>query len=260
MSRRFARFALLLLLPNIAAPFKFSRPTLRLRGGAISAASLLLATAGADAAAAASPSYHLTNCAAGAAAFFGNVRIPAALLTGAAIGQLWTNVDDKRGGKKVPVIFTCLVAASVACELLVVFISTAISTKMMGSAFDPMATSPLALLMREFELPFIACRVHFFMGLLSFVGALGLRAWATFPGHLGNGLAMLMLSAILLMNQIFNYTVDNFQFGLLGLIARYMQLFAEQVVFTPLGGSATAALCAAGYFFVQAAIEKKKDA
>jgi hypothetical protein len=80
------------------------------------------------------------------------------LLTGAAIGQLWTNVDDKRGGKKVPVIFTCLVAASVACELLVVFISTAISTKMMGSAFDPMATSPLALLMREFELPFIACR------------------------------------------------------------------------------------------------------
>jgi hypothetical protein len=47
------------------------------------------------------------------------------------------------------------------------------------------------------------------MGLLSFVGALGLRAWATFPGHLGNGLAMLMLSAILLMNQIFNYTVDN---------------------------------------------------
>ena len=50
------------------------------------------------------------------------------------------------------------------------------------------------------------------------------------------------------------------QFGLLGLTARYMQLFAEQVVFTPLGGSATAALCAAGYFFVQAAIEKKKDA
>ena len=264
----------------------------RMRGGAISAASFLaIASAGADAAAAASPSYHLTNCAAGAAGFFGNVRIPAALLTGAAIGQLWTHLDDKvslvpnpallvlcdncgpcssshgplirvsvQRGKRVPIIFNILVALSVACEISVVFFSTAISTKMMGSAFDPMATSALALLIREFELPFVACRVHFFVGLLSFVAALALRAWTAFPGALGDGIALLMLSSGFIMNAVFTFTVDNYSFGLLGLIWRYVQLFAAQAALTPNGAAAVIALSAACYSFYKATKEVHEKA
>ncbi len=229
----------------------------RFRGGATAASLLVIASAGADAAVGVSPSYHLTNCAAGASAFFGNVRIPAALLTGAAIGQLWTNLDDKRG-KRVPAIFNILVALSVTCEMSVVFFSTAISTKMMGSAFDPMASSALALLIREFELPFVACRVHFFVGLLSFVGALALRAWTAFPGALGDGIALLMLSSAFIMNSVFSYTVDNYSFGLLGLMWRYAQLFALQVAFTPSGLAAMATLLAAGSCFVKATTKSDK--
>ena len=235
-------------------------PALRMRGGAVfPAASFILAQVGPAAAAAPQATYALTNCAAGAAGFFGNVRIPAALLTGAALGQLWTTLDDKRG-KAIPVIFTILTAFSIACELSVVFFSTVASTKMMGNAFDPMATSALALLVREFEFAFVSCRVHFCTGLLCFVAALGLRAWTAFPGNLGNSVAMLLVAIGFIMLNAFNNTVELYSFGLLGLIVRYVQLFFLQVISCPFGLAALTASGLSGYFLYKAIQEAREQA
>ena len=195
MVARLLAVGLLANLHPADGALKVRMPALRMRGGAVfpAAASFLLAHVG-QATAATQPSYVMTNCAAGAAGFFGNVRIPAALLTGAALGQAWTTLDDRRG-KHLPVIFTALTIFAAACELSVVFFSTVASTKILGQTFDPMATSAIALLMREFEFAFVSCRVHFCLGLLAFVASLALRAWTAFAGSLGDSIACMLAAS-----------------------------------------------------------------
>jgi len=183
------------------------------------------------------------------------VRIPAALLTGAAIGQLFTTLDDKRG-KMVPILFTLLSALAVSCELSVVFFSTAISTRLLGGGFDPMATDALTMLIREFEFPFLFCRVHFFVGLLSFVGALTLRAWTAFQGPLGNSLALTMAASTFIMLNFFNATILNFKLGLAGLLWRYAQLFAARATSSATGAIAAVMILAAAYYACKAASEE----
>lgn len=122
----------------------------------------------------------LVNCVGGAASFFANVRLPAALLAGASIGQLFVKVEDRRG-KWVQMAFTISMIVTTMLELSVVFVSTASGTRLLAGGFDPMAYDALAFLVREFELPFTLCRAFFFTGLKIFVAALGLRIWATIP-------------------------------------------------------------------------------
>ena len=133
-----------------------SMPVLKFRGGVLPAAAIILSATPAQAAKGAA---ELVNCVGGANGFFGNVRVPAALLAGAALGQLWSAPDSKRGPWVKPA-FTLAVAMTVLCEFLVILISTAASTHLMTGAFNPMATSTMAFMMREMELHFVACRFN----------------------------------------------------------------------------------------------------
>jgi len=230
----------------------------RFRGGAAAGAALLFATPAA--AAGATPFIPLINCVGAASGFFGNVRVPAALLAGASLGQLFATPDKSRG-KWLPALFSMLIAFTVMAEIFVVFVSTATATRLMGGGFDPMATDGFAFLLREFEPSFVACRVGFFTGLLSFLSALALRAWAAFPGTLGSAIACGMTAVMFQMIAFFNSTVIGYRFGLVGLVWRFITIYLTSA----LNGASImsfASLAAAGttiYLTVKCLQEKSKD-
>ena len=234
----------------------------RIRGGAArttllpaAAAGLLFAATPAQAAAA-TPA--LVNCVAGASGFFGNVRVPAALLAGASLGQLFTKCDETRG-KWVPSAYAILMALTVVAEVYVVFVATAQATRLLGGGFDPMATDALDFLIREFEFAFVSTRAGFFTGLLAFLSALMLRAWSAFPGALGSCIACAMLSVTLQMLAFFNATVLNYPFGLLGLVGRTMFLYLTMALYSPIGLASLGSAVAASVLLVKVAKEKLKD-
>jgi len=169
----------------------------------------------------------LINCVGGASSFFGNIRVPAALLAGASLGQMFAATDESRG-KWVPSLFSVLTALTAMLEIGVVFTSTATATALLGGGFNPMAVDPISFLVREFELPFVYSRFCFFTGLLSFVVALGLRAWTIIPGKLGTAVLLYILGTALTMLGYFNLTVKHYSFGLLGLGVRCAQLLVAQ--------------------------------
>ena len=197
---------------------------------------------------------------AGASGFFGNVRVPAALLAGAALGQLGAAPDGKDRGKWVKPAFILAVAMTILCEFLVVLISTAASTHLMTGAFNPMATSTMAFLMREMELHFVACRFNFFFGLLCFVGALMIRVWANFAGHLGSGLALLFGATAFHFIAFFNTTIVNYSYGVLGLGWRYIYLLIPCLASTPVGALSLACYFAAAGFVYKSFQDKDKAA
>jgi hypothetical protein len=215
-------------------------PSLKFRGGA--APAFLLLSSATPAAAAGTAS--LVNCVAGANGFFANVRVPAALLAGAALGQLWAApvVSEQRPQWLRP-LFSMLVAMTVACEMLVVLISTAAVTQLMNvGAFNPLATDTMHFLIREMELHFVSCRLNFFVGLLCFVGSLGVRGWATVEGRLGSGLALFFAATALHFVAYFNTTIVHYSLGVVGLACRWLTL-----VLPALASSAVGALSLVAY-------------
>ena len=193
-----------------------------LRGGAVLAPLLMASPAVAGTSAAT-----LINGVGGASSFFGNVRVPAALLAGASLEQMFAKPDDSRG-KWVPGLFSVLTALTAMLEISVVFVSTNSGTALLGGGFDPMAADPISFLIREFECPYVYSRFCFFTGLISFVVALGLRAWTTVPGKLGTAILLYGLGTALTMLGYFNLTVKNYRFGILGLGVRCAQLLLAQ--------------------------------
>ena len=233
----------------------------RIRGGArntlfpAAAAGLLFAATPATAAAA-TPA--LVNCVAGASGFFGNVRVPAALLAGASLGQLFTKCEETRG-KWVPSAYAILMALTVVSEVYVVFVATATATRLLGGGYDPMAADALKFLIREFEFAYVTTRAGFFTGLLAFLSALMLRAWSAFPGALGSCIACAMLSVTLQMLAFFNATVVNYHFGLLGLVWRAVYLYLSASLYSPIGLASLGSAIAASVLLVKVAKDKLKD-
>ena len=200
----------------------------------------------------------IVNCTASANGFFGNVRIPAALLSGVAMGQLYAKAEAPHCPKWVPGAFSALVALTVMCELWVVATSTIASTKLsLLGGFNPMATDPTSFLIREMEFQYVSVRASFFIGLLSFIASIALRVWAFVPGPLGHGLAFGIVSVQLQLLAFFNSTVVNYPMGLLGLMVRTVQLFFTQVAPTPIG--AVSLLCCIGSiaYLIQYVVELK---
>jgi len=201
----------------MALAFDALRRPLLLRGGAMLAPLLAANPAmAADAAA-------LVNCVGPAGGFFGNVRVPAALLAGATLGQAFAKPDESRG-KWLPTAFSLLMITSLIMEVMVVFASTATATRLLGGGFDPMATNAIAFLTREFEMPFVFCRFTFFAGLLAFLAGLCLRVWAAVPGPFGSAVAVVIAGNSLMMLEYFNSTVISYRFGIVGLGVRLGQL------------------------------------
>ena len=157
-----------------AATVRARRPAIKLlslRGGSV-LGPLLLATPVGAAGMGPTQFPKMIDCVGAASGFFGNVRVPAALLTGAALGQLFSKPDDSRG-KWVKDLFAVMMAITAMMEMVsrlqtaaliphvltrfslrhcfqsVVFVSTATATRLMGGGFDPIATDAISFLIRE---------------------------------------------------------------------------------------------------------------
>lgn len=260
---------LILLLVETSAVRRI--PTLKFRGGSnVAAAAPFKLRGGSSAAAAAAsflvagPAYaasspQLVNCFAGASSFFGNVRVPAALLAGAALQQFWASPEGgKRGGWLKPV-FAVLVALTIVCEFLVLLVATAASTHLMQGTVNPMATSTMAFLMQNMELEYIACRFNFFGGLLCFMFALALRVWGSLPGSLGSGLALLFGATGLHFIAYFNKTIVSHSHGILGLAWRFFTLLAPALGTSAVGALSIAAYVASAAFVCKAVWESVEE-
>jgi len=210
-----------------------------------SIAAFILASSPASAAAAAA---NQVNCVGPAAAFFSNIRTPAALVAGAALGNLWVQIGpttkDPKLAKRYQTIYSILMINAVILEFSTVCYATATDVRLMSGGYSsPMASSTLEFLQRELELPFVACRLHFLLGIVSFLASLAVRAVATLPGNTGIAAAMLLFGGISSTFCMISVGINGF----VGLVLRYCQLWlAKNIVTIP--GVLTLAFMATAVF------------
>ena len=74
-------------------------------------------------------------------------------------------------------IYAALMISSLVCQLQVIVVST-VALERLSRPYEQ-ETSVEAFMRRYFDLEWIAVRLNFFVGVLSFVTAIGLRAWQT---------------------------------------------------------------------------------
>ena len=72
-------------------------------------------------------------------------------------------------------IYAALMISSLVCQLQVIVVST-VALERLSRAYDK-EVSVESFMRRYFDLEWIAVRLNFFVGVLSFVTAIGLRAW-----------------------------------------------------------------------------------
>mmetsp|Transcript_94636 Transcript_94636/g.270829 ORF Transcript_94636/g.270829 Transcript_94636/m.270829 type:complete len:154 (+) Transcript_94636:251-712(+) len=115
----------------------------------------------------------------------------------------------------------CLTSA-----LMVVFIGTAMGTRLHGGGFDPMATDALSFMIRECELPYIMCRLGFISSLLSFIGGSALRMSLTtdLPPSSVKGLTCMLLAVLFGCISLFNATLIHYNNSVLNLVWRVLEL------------------------------------
>ena len=82
-----------------------------------------------------------------------------------------------RSHRYVKRIYAALMISSLVCQLQVIVVST-VALERLSRPYEQ-ETSVEAFMRRYFDLEWIAVRLNFFVGVLSFVTAIGLRAWQT---------------------------------------------------------------------------------
>lgn len=122
---------------------------------------------------------------AAAISFFTSIRIPAALIAGSSLSNMFTdaglvvdqaeNDSDRNGGgispiqNRVTVLYHIFALLAFLLSINVVLTATATSTSMLLGMKNPMAHSPYELLRRELDWQFTSTRWSFFMALFSFL-------------------------------------------------------------------------------------------
>jgi hypothetical protein len=207
-----------------------------------------------------------------ARALFGNIIGPAAMLAGGLVplGFLAEPLPDNTPlRKKMSCLYYFLSVASLVNQLLAIMYATVACNKLLEI---PVASAPsvFALILRDYELPWIGTNVHFIFGLLGFVAMILIRAFALFPPSVNKSAAGLGGAALLAMLSVVNVGVSEGdgrgqQFGgnILSLVVRYGVLVVNQI-FTKGGYIAFASFVLAVMSTVTAAsnllsLEKYKD-
>lgn len=146
---------------------------------------VVLQTLAGAAAAELAPEFVLKDWSKDGIAFFNNIRTPAALLAASALKDAFvlqgkelppsTLARTKRLWVAVREAYLMLMVVSFGLNLWTVFLSTAGAFHLQAGAFDPLASSMVALLGREFEYEWVAVRCQFILGMLMLVAAQAIR-------------------------------------------------------------------------------------
>lgn len=117
----------------------------------------------------------LPNQAAAALGFFGNLRMTASLLTGAALGQLGalagTGPSGKMGQRMASLVHLLGISLTVVQCVIVIFLCTMGTTSVLTGQIDTHAASANALLTGAMELEYVSCRALFLTSLVVFLFA-----------------------------------------------------------------------------------------
>ncbi|CAM9268407.1 unnamed protein product [Scytosiphon promiscuus] len=140
------------------------------------------------------------NVISGVLAELGNIRTPAALLGGAALGTMFVPLK-RDGNKRLHLLYTVLSTSAFSLQLVCVLCSTLSSTAI-ASRPEAMAVSAISYLSEQMQWEFYVIRASFVYGLFSFLGALSVRGWLTFSADGDRGCARVM-TAILASSGIF---------------------------------------------------------
>jgi len=187
-----------------------------------------------------------------AATLFNNMRVPAALVNGAAVGSAFALVPTPGDPAPIAVfkrVHTLLAIATIASELNAVVTATVAINKLSEVESEPTSSVVSLLLSEGYELPWVAVNVQFFAGLFGLAAMVLIRALATMAAvpSVGRISACLMASAVLLMASVVNDGVAKtgvvpngptrqLPFGgtLFALTYRYMQLLWMRARRSPL--------------------------
>jgi len=121
--------------------------------------------------------------------YFESFRTPAGLVAGSALAGLFAYADlvnttshsnRTRRENVALVLYHMCTLASLLLSVSVIITSTAVGNTMLLKATEPMATSPYAFLMREYEFEFLGCRWNFYASLLAFLVSVPLRVLLSF--------------------------------------------------------------------------------
>ena len=194
--------------------------------------------------------YNNINCVNNAAAFFNNVRTPAALLVIPALNALWVDLRSTTSRTKHPVaqtLYTLSAMVTVLLELVCVFVSTVAGTRLMAGGFDPMSSDAVTLLVREFELPYLTTHLSFVFGLVSFMSSISLRVWIQMGDNMspkmGRALTLLTLTFVSNMILYFHQSINRFHLGLPGLLMRFVVLYVHSFGLVGISSLVAVAVC-----------------
>ena len=228
------------------------------------------------------PPLVLTDCRMAAVTLLNNVRVPAALLAGASLAQSLTleKMDDEALKKSrvwtlYRFIYVALLAWTFTANMSAIFIATHVGVRITaGSSFSPMATSAVALMLRDFELEFVWVRAAFATGLLSYLTAITMQLSFMFrkSADFARALAFGMGSVVLTLLSYNNAHTIAYG-GLTGLVRRWVVLIFEMLFermtifpFRPMPFLAMLSTIASAYFLLRgamaiyiAAADKDKD-
>ena len=151
-----------------------------------------------------------------ASAVFNNLRIPAALVAGAAFGGafgLQLNSADAFALALAKRAYVVIAVMALASELLVVVTATcALDAMNRADSLVPAETLSCWFEQNGLELENLVCTVHFFFGLLGLTAMVGLRAWITIScARIAKGTLGLIASVVLIMISMLNRDLDLFK-------------------------------------------------
>ena len=151
-----------------------------------------------------------------ASAVFNNLRIPAALVAGAAFGGafgLQLNSADAFALALAKRAYVVIAVMALASELLVVVTATcALDAMNRADSLVPAETLSCWFERNGLELENLVCTVHFFFGLLGLTAMVGLRAWITIScARIAKGTLGLIASVVLIMISMLNRDLDLFK-------------------------------------------------
>eukprot|EP00903_Cladosiphon_okamuranus_P017325 g15962.t1 len=140
------------------------------------------------------------NVISGVLAELANIRTPAALLGGAALGTMFVQLKPDVN-KRLHLLYTMLSTSAFSLQLVCVLCSTLTYTSV-ASRPEAMAVSAISYLSTQMQWEFFVIRSSFVYGLFSFLGALAVRGWLTFSTYGDRGMARAMM-AILASSGVF---------------------------------------------------------
>eukprot|EP00904_Undaria_pinnatifida_P003271 jgi/Undpi1/12945/HiC_scaffold_7.g02611.m1 len=166
------------------------------------------------------------NVLSGVLAELANIRTPAALLGGAALGTMF--IAPKPGSnRRLHLLYTALATSAFTLQLVCVLCSTLTYTAA-ASYNEAIATSAIAFLSEKMQFEFYVIRGSFVYGLFSFLAALMVRGWLTFSADGEKGSARVMMailagSGVFLLNFI-HHTHNTLTLCLGGMTKRLVWL------------------------------------